>query len=221
MARRWRMIVYFSKESRYRNLSGSQNYRRGRNVPPGWLILVATTALLVCCVCVGLVIGFQARGAPLPKSLSLPNPLASTPKATSTPDLKAEVPLKGKGLNENGLELTVTSFQRPLQVQGLTKLPADQQFVLVSVSVRNTKTTGQPIATAPANFKLQGDGGLRYEANPKTVTIENLMAAQDTVAAGKNLERELIFQIAKDDTGLELYWTVGKTTRVFILEPDK
>ncbi|MBI4790433.1 MAG: DUF4352 domain-containing protein [Chloroflexi bacterium] len=210
-----------SKESRYRNLSGSQMYRRGSRVPPGWLILVVTSVLLVCCACVGLVVGFQLRGGSLPKSLSLPNPLASTPQATATPNLKAEVPLKGKGLNENGLELTVTSFQRPLQVQGMTKVPADQEFVLISVSLQNNKTSGQPIATSPVNFRVIGDGGLSYDANPPTVTIENMLTARDTVGPGKTLERELIFQVAKDDSGLKLYWTVGKTTRIFVLEPDR
>lgn len=213
--------MYFSKESRYRNLGRPQTLRRRADSPPGWLILGIAAVLMVCCSCAGLFIGLQVRGVNLTKAVAVQNPLASTPQATSTPNLKAEVPLKTKGLQENGLELTVSSFQRPLQVQGLTKLEADQQFVLVSVFVHNGKTSGQPIKLSPADFKLKGDGGLTYEANPKTVTIDNLMTVQDALAPGKDLEKELIFQIAKDDTGLKLYWTVGKTTRVFMVEPEK
>ncbi len=213
--------MYFSKESRYRNLGRPQTLRRRADTPPVLLIVGVGAVLMVCCACAGLFIGLQVRGVNLTKAVAVPNPLASTPKATPTPNLKAEVPLKTGGLQENGLELTVSSFQRPLQVQNLTKLAADQQFVLVSVMVHNGKSTGQPIQLSPADFKLKGDGGLSYEANPKIVTIDNLMTAQDAVAPGKDTERELIFQIAKDDTGLKLYWTVGKTTRVFVLEPEK
>lgn len=213
--------MYFSKESRYRNLGRPQTLRRRASTPPVMLIVAIGAVLMVCCACAGLFIGLQVRGVNLTKAVAVPNPLASTPKPTPTPNLKAEVPLKTSGQQENGLELTISSFQRPLQVQGLTKLAADQQFVLVSVLVHNGKSTGQPITLSPADFKLKGDGGLSYEANPKTVTIDNLMTAQDTLAPGKDMERELIFQIAKDDTGLKLYWTVGKTTRVFVLEPEK
>ncbi len=211
--------MYFSKESRYRNLSGPSRVLRRSSIPPGYFLLAGIALLLICCACAGVVIGLKLT----PKSISNPlasfNPVSSAPKATATPNLKAEVPLKGKGLTENGLEVTVNTFQRPLQVQGLAKLPADQQFVLVSLSVRNSKTTGQPLALSPDNFKLKGDGGLEYAANPKTVTIENLLTAQDTVAPGKSVDRELIFQIAQDDTGLKMYWTIGKTIRVFLLEP--
>ncbi len=214
--------MYFSRESRYRNLVNGEPVHayyepRRRNFFP---IIIIGAVLVVCCACAGVVIGLMLSGRPI----SLPNPAsAAAPKtkATATPDLKSVVPLKGKGVNENGLELGVSTFQRPLQVQGLTKVPADQQFVLVSVLIHNTKTSGAPIPLNPADFKITGDGGLTYEANPKTVTIENLMTAQDAVAPGKDLERELIFQIAKDDTSLKLYWTVGKTTRVFLLEAEQ
>ncbi len=185
------------------------------------LIVGIAAFLMICCSCAGLVIGLQVRGVNLAKALPGSNPVASSPKATPTANMKAEVPLKTKGLQENGLELTVSGFQRPLQVQNLTKIAADQQFVLVSVTVHNTKSSGQPIALNPADFEIKGDGGLAYDANPKTVTIDSLLGAQDTVAPGKDIDRELIFQIAKDDSGLKLYWTVGKTTRVFTLEPDK
>jgi hypothetical protein len=208
------MNVSFSREFRYRNLGVAYAGRRGPR--PGFFILGGIGVLLVCCICVGLLIGIRVSG------VSIPNPLSSVfASATPTPDKTAPVPLKSKGLGENGLELTVTSFQRPLQVQGLTKAPPDQQFILVSVSLRNTRTSGTPIKVGPGDFKVKGDGGLVYDANPKIVTIENLMMAQDSVGPGKDLERELIFQIAKDDSGLKLYWTAGKTTRVFLLEPQQ
>ncbi len=217
MARRWRMIVYFSKESRYRNMVSGPEEPRPRKT--GLLVIGAVGLVLVVCFgCLGVIVGLMLNGKPL----SLPNSAASAPKAkaTATLDSKAVVPLKAKGLGENGLELTVTAFQRPLQVQGSTSMAPDQQFVLVSVQVRNTKTAGAAINISPADFKIKGDGGLTYLANPKTVTIENLLG-QDSIAPGKTLERELIFQIAKDDSSLKLYWTAGNTTRTFLIESQQ
>jgi hypothetical protein len=207
------MIVYFSKESRYRNVVSAPEEPNPRR--KGLVVLGAVALVLVICFgCLGIIVGFMLNG----RIVQPPGPVAAAPKATATVDMKAQVPLKAKGLGENGLEVTITAFQRPLQVQGLTKLAENQQFVLVSVQVRNTKTTGAAINISPANFQMKGDGGLPYEANPKTVTIENLMLEQDVIAPGKTLERELIYQIAKDDSGLKLYWTAGKTTRTFLLE---
>jgi hypothetical protein len=177
--------------------------------------------LMLCCSCIGLVVGLKLTPKPLSNPLASFNPLASAPKVTATPNLKAEVPLKVKALSENGLEVTVTSLQRPLQVQGLAALEPDQQFILVSVIVHNTLTTAAPVKISSGDFKVKGGGGQSYDANPKTVTIDNLMTTQDQVVPGKDLERELIFQIAKDDWNLKLYWTAGNTTRTFVLEPEK
>ena len=118
---------------------------------------------------------------------------------------------------DNGLELTVINVQRPLKVQGGVSLPADQQFILVTVQIANTKKTGTSLKTTVADFKVKGDGGLTYEPNPKTVTIPNLLT-EVNVAPGKNVEAELIYQIAVDDSGLRLLWKVGNQTRTFLLE---
>lgn len=241
--------MYFSKESRYRNMGTYRNdYRRSQTncLATGVIAVV----LLMCCSCVGVLVGLTVtdkatplsslnpfrsnpaspvtRATPAPTTassssspFSLPNPFASTPKATATPDPQAPVPLKVKALGESGLEVTVTAFVRPLQVQGLTNVEPDQQFILVSLLIHNPKTNGTPIKIVPTEFQVKGDGGLAYQANPKIVTIDNLLTAQDQVAAGKDLDKELIFQIAKDDSGLQLYWTSGKTIRVFSLEAQR
>jgi len=118
---------------------------------------------------------------------------------------------------DNGLELTVINVQRPLKVQGGVTLPADQQFILVTVQITNTKPSGAAIPVSPTNFQVKGDGGLAYEANPKTVTIPNLLT-EVSIAPRKKIEAELIYQIAVDDSGLRLLWKVGTQTRTFILE---
>ncbi len=212
--------MYFSRESRYRNMGMRRDpYRRSR---PNYLPLALVgLVLIVCCGCLGVVVGLKLTPRPLNNPLASFNPLSSTPKATPTSDPKAPVPLKTPAAGENGLQVRVTAFQRPLQVQGLTSQEPDQQFILVSVLIHNNNTAGTPAKIVPTDFQAKGDGGLTYPANPKTVTIDNLLTVQDQVAPGKDLERELIFQIAKDDSGLQLYWTSGKTTRVFTLEPQK
>ena len=137
--------------------------------------------------------------------------------ATPTPDKNAVVAPRKPGLADNGLELTVIGFQRPLKVQGTVPLPPDQQFVLATVRIRNTKKTGTPMPVTSADFTVKGDGGLVYTPNPKTVTIQNMLA-QVTIAPGATQEGELIFQVAADDTGLQLLWKAGTQTRIFQLE---
>jgi hypothetical protein len=39
-----------------------------------------------------------------------------------------------------------------------------------------------------------------------------------SVAPGKKIEAELIYQIATDDSGLRLLWKIGSQTRTFLLE---
>jgi hypothetical protein len=172
--------------------------------------------LVVCCGSTGLFSGLLWGGGGLDrvtKGASLP---FGQPSATPTLDRNAPIPLRRAGAMDNGLEVTVINFQRPLKVQGLVS-PADQQFILVTMQIANTKKTGAAIKATAADFKVKGDGGLTYEPNPKTVTIPNLLN-EVSVSPGKNVEAELIYQIAVDDSGLKLLWKVGAQARTFVLE---
>ena len=137
-----------------------------------------------------------------------------TPVVTVAGPVRLRTPV----LAENGLELAIISFQRPLRVEGIKILPPDQEFILVSVRLQNTRKTGTPIEINRTDFKVKGDGGLVYEANPKTIMVPQ-MITQTKVPPNVTLDGELIFQIAKDDSGLRLYWNIGSTGRVFLLEP--
>ena len=208
----------FSRESRYRNIVSTGDGSGGRRgVPPTLLVGCIALLLVFCCGGVGLITGYQTErvktGKPGLEAL-LPG---SQPPATPTLDRNAQVPLRQPGAMDNGLELTVINVQRPLKVQGGVTLPADQQFILVTVQITNTKPSGAAIPVSPTNFQVKGDGGLAYEANPKTVTIPNLLT-EVSIAPRKKIEAELIYQIAVDDSGLRLLWKVGTQTRTFILE---
>lgn len=208
----------FSKESRYRNVTAPTSYyepRGGRRIPPGYLIAGAIALIVVlCCCCAGLLAFYKfGPGESMVSSLTGPSP-------TPTVDKNAPVPLKTKATADNGLELTVLSVQRPLKVEGTVKLPSDQQFILVSVRIRNTKKTGTPISVSAADFKVKGDGGLLYDANPKTVTTPDLLTQKD-LAPNASVDGDLIFQIANNDSGLKMSWKAGSQTRVLLLEEQK
>jgi hypothetical protein len=209
--------VSFSRESRYRNIVSTGDYPGGRRgIPPTLLVGCIALLLIACCGSVGLISGLVWGGGmdSLTKSASLP---FGQPSATPTLDKNAPVPLRRSSAMDNGLELTVINVQRPLKVQGGVTLPADQQFILVTVQITNTKKSGAAIPVTPANFQVKGDGGLAYETNPKVVTIPNLLN-ETAIAPGKKIEAELIYQIAVDDSGLRLLWKIGTQTRTFILE---
>jgi hypothetical protein len=218
------MTVSFSKEARYRNLTDTgEEPRGGRRVPPGPVLLGVAAVLVICCCCLGLVIGLQASNRTqaladkLGSSLPALPAFGGGPTVTPTPDKNAIVLPRKPGLADNGLELTVIGFQRPLKVQGTVPLPPDQQFVLATVRIRNTKKTGTPLKVTTADFIVKGDGGLTYNPNPKTVTIQNMLSELN-IAPNATQEGELIFQIAADDSGLKLQWTAGTQKRIFQLE---
>jgi hypothetical protein len=177
---------------------------------------------MLCCGCLGLLMGLQVGPGiqPAADAFTTRLPRIGGPTVTPTVDRVSQVPAKKPGLMDSGLELTVTGLQRPLKVQGAVPLSPDQQFFLVTVKIRNTKKTGNPIKVSAADFKLKGGGGLTYDPNPKVVTIPNLLTEID-VAAGKDVEAELIFQIAANDWDLRLQFKSGNQTRVFIAEETK
>lgn len=205
----------FSRESRYRNVATVESNPRGGRPLPVALIAVVAIVLIVCCACLGLLIGVQLSGGMATLTSKIPS--IGGPTVTPTPDFKSPVSLKKPGLASTGLELTVTDVQRPLKVQGSVTLPPDQQFILVTVRVRNTKSSGAALKVVVSDFQATGDGGLMYDPNPKTVTIPQMLTELN-LAPGKSQDAELIFQIAVDDTGLKLQWKVGSATRVFLLE---
>jgi hypothetical protein len=208
--------VSFSKESRYRNIVSTGEYEEKRSAPPTLIVGAIAIFLIICCGCGGLFAGLKAGGGidTLTSGVSLP---VGQPGPTPTLDRNASVPLRQPGAMDNGLEMTVQNVQRPLKVQGGITLTTDQQFILVTIQITNTKKTGAAIRVAPTDFQVKGDGGLAYDSNPKAVTIPSLLN-ETTVAPGKRIDAELIYQIAVDDSGLKLLWKAGSQTRTFMLE---
>jgi hypothetical protein len=214
------MIVYSSKDLRSRRYQPYQPHEERRGIKPGWLILGGLALLLVVCCCLSLVIALWQGWIRNPLSSSNPPPASASATKTPAPDPDKPVPMRTRAVGDNGLEVTVLNFQNPLKVEGLKSASPEQQFVLVSVRVRNTKSTGAPIPINATDFTMKGDGGITYTPNPKNITIQNLLT-QATVAPGKEMTGELIFQIAVNDAGLRMFWNTGGSTRTFIVEESK
>lgn len=215
--------MYSSKDLRSRRYQPYQPQEE-RRIKPGWFILGGLALLLVfCCCCAFLGIAYtQGWFSKLPSLPALPGS-SSTGSATRTPtaaDPDKPVAMRTRMVGDNGLEVTVLNFQRPLRVEGLKAATPDQQFTLITLRVRNTKSTGTAIPINAANFTLKGDGGLVYQPNPKNISIQNLLT-QAAVPPGKEISAELIFQIAVDDSNLRLTWDSGGSNRTFIIEESK
>jgi hypothetical protein len=219
------MIVYSSKDLRTPRYQ-YQSQTEPRRIKPGWFILGGLAIVLVLCCCLGAAVllymnrdSLKLPGLPsfggTPSSSS-----ARTATRTPTPNPDKPIALRTRAVAENGLEITVVNFQRPLTVQGFRGGSPDQQFVLVTLRVRNTKSTGAPIPVNPTDFTTIGDGGLAYTANPKNVTIQNLLT-QTNIAPGKEVTAELIFQIATNDSSMRMIWNTGGSDRIFLLEESK
>lgn len=204
-----------------------QSQGEPRRIKPGWLILGGLAIVLLLCCCLGALgitywQGWFSKLPGLPSFGGTPSSSSSSGSATRTPTLNPDkpIPLRTRAVAENGLEVTVVNFQRPLIVQGFKGGSPDQQFVLVTLRVRNTKSTGAPIAVNPADFTVMGDGGLAYASNPKNITIQNLLTLTN-IAPGKEISAELIFQVATNDTNLRLTWNTGASNRIFLIEENK
>ncbi len=221
--------MYSSKDLRSRRYQTYQPNTEPRQIKPGWFVLGGLALVLIfCCCCGGLAFAYwQGWFSNLPSLPGLPNVGGSTPSSSSATTTKTPisnpdkpVPLRTRSVGDSGLEVTAVNFQRPLTVQGLKGASPDQQFVLVTLRIRNTKSTGAPIPISPTDFTISGDGGLSYAANPKNITIQNLLT-QTTVAPGKEISAELIFQIAVNDANLRMTWNSGGSNRIFLLEESK
>ncbi|MBI3913418.1 MAG: DUF4352 domain-containing protein [Chloroflexi bacterium] len=200
----------YQDDYRYRNVFAPEP-EPSRPKPGIWLLAIG--AFICICVCIGLVAGVlwaRAQSGGLP---ALPLLTSATP----TRDPSAPVALRTPAIGTGGVEVTATIFQRPLKVEGAPKIPETDQFVLVTIRIRNTRTTGAAVKVTAADFEMIGDGGLKYAPNPKNVTIKDLLKEAD-VAPGKDVTVELIFQIASNDSGLKLNWTSGSAKRTIILE---
>lgn len=221
--------MYSSKDLRSPRYQTYQPLNSRRTIKPGWFIVGGIAILLIlCCCCSFLALGWQQGWfskmpslPSLPSGPSLPGSSASGSATKTAPvDPNKPVAMQTRALGDNGLEVTVLSLQRPLRVEGLKNSAPDQQFVLVTVRVRNTKSTGAPIPINGSDFSLTGDGGLTYNPNPKNITIQNLLT-QAAVPPGKELSAELIFQIAVNDSNLRMTWNSGGSSRIFVVEEAK
>ncbi len=184
------------------------------------LFAIGGIAFLCVCLCVGVTALLTATGN---------NPLLTdgltinfgSPESTPTPRASARgtptlVPFNRAGKNDNGLQVTVTAWQRPLPTEDV-EIPDGQELALVTVRIQNSRTTGAPLKFDPEDFALVSEVGDRFAVNIGGITTgENLKAGE--VKPGEIKKGDLIFFVYSDVPDLQLAWTSadGKT-RLFRL----
>ncbi|MCG3139696.1 MAG: hypothetical protein HDKAJFGB_00612 [Anaerolineae bacterium] len=144
-------------------------------------------------------------GSDLPFAKATATPRASA-KGTATP-----VPYGKSVRSDNGLRVTVTTFQRPLPTEGV-EIPDGQELALVTVRIENTRASGAPVKYSPEDFALVTPEGERYEVNIGGITTGDDLKAGE-LAAGKATKGDLVFFVYSDVPALQLAWTAsdGKT----------
>lgn len=181
--------------------------------------VLAIGGILALCVCLALGLTLLWFGYNQMNSggsvFNLPSANATPTRASAsrTPTL---VPYGKSERSDNGLRVTVTAYQRPLPTEDI-EVPADQELVLVTVRIENSRTTGAPLKFSPDDFALVSPEGDHFAVNAGGITTgENLQAGQ--VSPGKSTKGDLIFYVYSDVADLQLAWTSadGKT-RLFRL----
>lgn len=186
-----------------------------RSVNRTAMFAIGGIAVLCVCMCIGVSLLLTATGNnPLmPDGLSFnfgSAPATPTARASArgTPTL---VPYGKAVRSDNGLRVTVTSYQRPLPTEDV-QIPDGQELVLVTVRIDNSRTTGAPLKFSPEDFALVSPDGDHFSVNLGGITTgENLAAGE--VAPGENKKGDLIFFVYTDVADLQLAWTAadGKT----------
>ncbi len=184
------------------------------------LFAIGGIALLCVCLTLGLCglwfgLGLGPLGQDVAFNLPFTQPTA-TPRAAAASRTPTLVPYGRGSRNDAGLRVTVTAYQRPLPAEDV-EIPPDQELVLVSVRIENTRTTGAPLKYSPEEFALVSPEGDHFPANIGGITTgEDLKAGE--LSPGKSQRGDLIFYVYSDVPDLQLAWSSadGKT-RLFRL----
>jgi hypothetical protein len=179
------------------------------------IFAIGGIAFLCVCLCIGVSLFATATGNNplLPEGFNIdfagaPPPPATRATGRGTPTLVA---YGRSAQSDNGLRVTVTAYQRPLPTEDV-EIPEDQELVLVTVRIENSRTTGAPLKFDPEDFALVSEDGDRFAVNIGGITTgENLVAGE--VGPRQNRKGDLIFFVYSDVPNLQLAWTSadGKT----------
>lgn len=183
------------------------------------LLAIGGIALLCVCMTLGICgLSFGLGLVPLGDiALNLPfgaaTPTPRAPAASRTPTL---VPYGRNARNDTGLRVTVTAYQRPLPAEDI-KIPQDQELVLVTVKLDNSRTTGAPLKYDPNDFALVSPEGDHFAVNIGGIeTGEDLKAGE--LKPGDSVKGDLIFYVYSDVPDLALAWnSADGKTRLFRL----
>lgn len=195
-----------------------------RNLP----YIVLGCALL--CICAALALG--AFYVPLPgigvplisfdsgSGSNAPSPRASvtpTPRGTTTAGQATPVPFTRSVSAKNGLKVSVTYYQRPLPIQGVT-VPDGQELAVASLHLENNGTA--TVSVKPTDFYLVNADNEQYNPDKGGITTGTMLRAMD-LKAGDIFEGDLVYFIRKDVGDLLLGWKSPDGVKLFALARGK
>ena len=203
-----------------------------------WTIIAALFVLaLIMTFCVGVgafIIGFEfgvavqermllssmaeevpEENTPQPED----SPPAQSPPAEPTPapgsSWENPTPFGLPATDERGREITVLKVERNVPFEGVEP-PQGQEFVVVTVRVRNLGTTGQPQEYKASFFRIVGERNLAYADSPPVQTGDDLGEGQ--LAPGEEKVGKIVRQVGQGERKLVLSWDGGAGLRWLSLE---
>lgn len=155
----------------------------------------------------------QPQGAvPVPVTVT-PTPMVfptTTPQISSAP-FSIGMPIVASDV---GLELTVLDIQRNVQPTNM-QVPADQEFVAVSVKLRALNPDANPPAYGPNDFRLQNLDSFLYNPNLDADNGRLLINGPPLSSSTPEIEGDVLFMVPQGENPLFLVWMAANSSQVY------
>ncbi|MGQ9626744.1 MAG: DUF4352 domain-containing protein [Anaerolineae bacterium] len=136
---------------------------------------------------------------------------------TPAPGLSWEnpIPFGISSRDDRGMEITVLKVERNVHFEELEP-PQDQEFIVVTVRVRNLGTSSQPQEYKASFLRIVGERNLAYADSPPVKTDDDLGEGQ--LAPGEEKVGKVVRQVGQGERKLVLSWDGGAGMRWLSLE---
>ncbi|MFH2105181.1 MAG: DUF4352 domain-containing protein [Parcubacteria group bacterium] len=119
----------------------------------------------------------------------------------------------GEKLSDGEVIVTVNSFKKQDKVKNNTAVD-NYEYVILNVTLENE--TQQNISVFTSNFSLRdGESNQYYEASLADDSLENQVAAWQTISAGEKESGNIVFEVKKEASDLKILYD-GEITLEFI-----
>lgn len=204
--------------------------RRRRPPNPNLTYIALGCALLCICAALGVgaftlplpgvgapLISFDSGSAPAAPTASARASTTATPRGSTSGGAATPIPFARSVTAKNGLKVSVTYYQRPLPIQGVT-VPEGQELAVVSLRLENTGTG--TLSLKPADFYLVTADNEQYNPDKGGLTTGTMLRAMD-LKAGDTFEGDLVYFVRKDVGELLLGWKSSDGVKLLALQRGK